>query len=189
MRALAGCLHVTLPTIARKAPMSPSSPDLAGVIRRHQLALWRYVRSLGAVADLAEDVVQDTFLVAMRRLQEDRGDGATAAFLRQTARHLFLRRRRDQGRREELLVELADRWWSGHAAADDGERWLAALRACVATLDGRAREVVQRFYGDDLDRSATAAAMGMKENGVKTLLQRVRALLRECVERQVRRER
>jgi len=178
-------LHVTSPTIARAAPMSPSLPDLASVIRRHQLGLWRYVRSLGAPADLAEDVMQDTFLVAMRRLHEDRGEGATAAFLRQTARHLFLRRRRDQGRREELLVELADRWWHEHAAADDGERWLAALRACVSTLDGRAREVVQRFYGDDLDRSATAAAMGMKENGVKTLLQRVRALLRECIERRL----
>jgi RNA polymerase sigma-70 factor, ECF subfamily len=165
--------------------MRSQPPDFAGVIRRHQLGLWRYLRSLGAAADLAEDVMQDTFLVAMRRLHDERDDAATAAFLRQTAKHLLLRRRRDQGRREALLVENADRWWQDAAAGDDGERWLAALRACVATLDGRAREVVERFYGDGLDREATAAALGMKENGVKTLLQRVRAVLRECIERRL----
>jgi RNA polymerase sigma-70 factor, ECF subfamily len=165
--------------------MRSQPPDLAGVIRRHQLGLWRYLRSLGVPADVAEDVMQDTFVVAMRRLREERGDAATAVFLRQTAKHVWLRRRRDLGRREEILVELADRWWRDAAAGDDGERWLTALRACVATLDGRAREVVDRFYGDGLGRDAVAAAMGMKENGVKTLLQRVRAVLRECIERRL----
>jgi RNA polymerase sigma-70 factor (ECF subfamily) len=166
--------------------MSSSPPDFAGVIRRHQLGLWRYLRMLGAPADLAEDVMQDTFLVAMKKLRDERADAATAAFLRQTARHLFLRRRRDQGRREELLTEIADRWWQEQADSDDGERWLAALRACVGTLDGRARDVVDRFYGDGLARDAVAAALGMKETGVKTLLQRVRAALRECIERRLR---
>jgi RNA polymerase sigma-70 factor, ECF subfamily len=155
--------------------------DLEALVRRHQLGLWRYLRVLGAPTDLAEDVLQDTFLVAMRRLQEDRGGAAAASFLRQTARHLYLRRRRDQGRHEALLVELADAWWQSDCASDDGDAWLVALRACVDGLDGRAREVVQRFYGDGLDRGAVAAAMGMKENGIKTLLQRVRAALRTCI--------
>lgn len=159
--------------------------DLEALIRRHQIGLWRYLRMLGAPPDLAEDVLQDTFLVALRRLGEDRGDAAAASFLRQTARHLYLRRRRDQGRREVLLAELADAWWLSHGVDDDGDGWLAALRACVDGLDGRAREVVQRFYGDGLDRGTVAAAMGMKENGIKTLLQRVRAALRTCIGRRL----
>ncbi|MCA8952942.1 MAG: sigma-70 family RNA polymerase sigma factor, partial [Planctomycetes bacterium] len=89
------------------------------------------------------------------------------------------------GRREALLLELGDRLWQRDCAADGGERWLAALRACVARLEGRPREVVRRFYGDGLGRAEVAAAMGMKENGVKTLLQRVRVVLRRCVEEQV----
>lgn len=165
--------------------MTPSPFDLAAVIARHQQGLWRYLRVLGASAALADDVMQDTFLVAMRRLHVDRGDAAVATFLRRTARHLFLRRRRDEGRREQLLVQLADRWWQEDCAADDGEAWLQALRDCVTRLDGRAREVVQRFYGDGFDRQAVAAALGLTENGVKTLLQRVRAVLRECIEKKL----
>ena len=165
--------------------MTPGPFDLAAVIARHQQGLWRYLRALGASAALAEDVMQDTFLVAMRRLHDDRGDAAVATFLRQTARHLLLRRRRDEGRREQLLLQLADRWWQDDCAADGGEAWLEALRGCVARVAGRAREVVQRVYADGLDRPAVAAALGMKENGVKTLLQRVRAVLRECIEKKL----
>jgi len=162
--------------------------DLGALVRRHQLGLWRYLRALGAAADTAEDLVQDTFLVAMRRLHDDQVERAVAAFLRQTARHLWLRRHRDDRRREELLADHVDRWWQTTCADDDGEAWLAALRECVATLDGRPRDLLQRFYGDGLDRAAVAAALGMKENGVKTLLQRVRELLRGCIERRLRGE-
>jgi RNA polymerase sigma-70 factor (ECF subfamily) len=165
--------------------MTLPSIDLGAVVRRHQLGLWRYLRALGVPAADAEDLLQDTFLVAMRRLDEDRGEAAVATFLRQTAKNLWLRRRRDRSRREELLLAHADAAWQHDCASDDGERWQLALRACLASLDGRARDVVERFYGDGLGREAVAAAMGMKENGVKTLLQRVRAVLRDCIERRL----
>lgn len=163
----------------------PVPIDLAALVRRHQAGLWRYLRALGAPEDLAEDLMQDTFLVAMDRLGEDRGDAAAAAFLRRTARHLLLRRRRDLGRREAILIDLADAAWRRDCGEDDGELWLASLRACLDRLEGRAREVVQRFYGEGQDRAAVAAAMGMKANGVKTLLQRVRAALRGCIEQRI----
>ncbi|HLQ37550.1 MAG TPA: hypothetical protein VK348_07100, partial [Planctomycetota bacterium] len=63
----------------------------------------------------------------------------------------------------------------------------AALRACVERLDGRARRAVELSYGigadDPSSRARVAVELGMKENGVKTLLQRVRQTLRECVQR------
>ena len=202
--------------------MTESPLDLAALVRRHQRGLWRYLRSLGAPPDAAEDLLQDTFLVAIRRLQRDRGEAAVATFLRATAKHLWLRRHRDQSRREVLLAEHLEAQWgsegwdsagaseessrrqrlrsqmvSGDDGADapiavgeraDGETWIAALRHCVAGLGGRARDVVQRFYGNGDDRQTVATALGMKETGVKTLLQRVRALLRDCVQRRLRGE-
>jgi RNA polymerase sigma-70 factor (ECF subfamily) len=160
--------------------------DLGALVRRHQLGLWRYARALGVPAAEAEDLLQDTFVVALQKLGDDRGDAAVATFLRQTCKHLWLRRRRDTSRREQLLLEHADATWVRDCGDDDGERWRAALRACVGGLDGRAREVVERFYGDELPRDEVAARLGMKANGVKTLLQRVRALLRDCIERRLR---
>lgn len=159
--------------------------DLGALVRRHQLGLWRYLRALGVPAADAEDLLQDTFLVAMRRLGEDRGDAAVATFLRQTAKHLWLRRRRDTSRREALLLAHADAAWERDCAADDGDRWREALLACLDGLEGRAREAVARFYGDGAGRDEVATALGMKENGVKTLLQRVRAVLRGCIEKRL----
>lgn len=172
-----------------RAPMTSPAVDLETLVRTHQVGLWRYLRALGAAPDLAEDLLQDTFLVAFRKLRSDGAAMAVASFLRQTARHLYLRRRRDEGRREELLAELAEGLWREDCAGDDGEGWLAALRGCVAGLDGKAAQVVQMFYGEGRDRAATAAALGLKESGAKTLLQRVRATLRACVEGRVRGER
>lgn len=169
------------PAVAFTARMTPAV-DLETLVRRHQLGLWRYLRALGAPPELAEDLLQDTFLVALHKLTDDRGDAAVATFLRQTARHLYLRRRRDQGRREQLLIELAEQLWQRDCGEDAGERWLEALRACVQQLDGRPRQAVQLFYGEGRDREAVAAAMGMKPNGLKTLLQRLRATLRQCIE-------
>lgn len=177
---------MTAATLDNQPPTALRPPDFEALIRRHQLGLWRYLRSLGAPSDLAEDVMQDTFLVVMRRLNDDRGEAATATFLRQVGKHLLLRRRRDQSRREAILIELGAAAWTRECGTDDGEGWQVAVRDCVANLDGRAKEVVQRFYGDGQTREQIAADLGMKDTGVKTLLQRVRTLLRECIERRVR---
>lgn len=178
---------------ARANPtMQDAFPDpsrvLEALVRKHQVALWRWLRAMGASPSLAEELVQEAFVVAWRKGIEDRGDAAVATFLRTTARHLLLRRWRDEGRREELLVEMADRLWRRDCGEDgDGGAWLAALRECLAGLDGRAREAVKLVYGDDpaADRRAAAARLGLEPNGFKTLLQRVRARLRECVARKL----
>lgn len=163
----------------------PSGADLEALVRQHQKGVWRFLRALGAPPAEADDLLQDTFLVAVRKGLADRGPAAAASFLRLTARHLLLRRRRDQNRRAVLLAGLAARLWEQDCAHDDGEAWLAALRACVGALDGRPREVVRLFYGEDLDRAAVAKALGMQATGVKTLLQRVRSVLRACVEKRI----
>ena len=90
--------------------MASPRPDPETFVRRHQQALWRYARGLGAPTDLAEDLVQEAFVTALRRFAGG-PDAAAFVFLRTTLRHLWLRHCRDDSRREELLVEAADRLW------------------------------------------------------------------------------
>ncbi len=171
--------------------MSPPDRDAAGsgsaevVIRRHQTGIWRYLRALGCPPDLADDLTQETFLTAFRRGLRDVHPGATASFLRKTARFLFLRTQRTTRRRAELLADAADQLWSQDCADDDGEEWLEALRLCVDSLAGRGRQVLTLFYRQGASRAEVAIAMEMKENGVKTLLHRVRRTLRDCIERRM----
>jgi len=178
----------TLPLPTQNRPrMTTSGPDPEVLVRRHQTGLWRYLRAIGAPADVAEDLLQETFLVAFDRLRDAGADAAVAAFLRRTARHLWLRQRRDAGRREQLLLEHADRAWLADCAADDGDRWLSALRECVRRLDGRSRQVVDAFYRERRSRAEVARLVGLAENGLKTLMQRLRKGLRDCVEQRLAR--
>jgi len=167
--------------------MEPTTTfDLASVVRRHQVGVWRYLRSLGCTADRADDLLQETFLVAFRRRIEDRGPAPMRRYLRRTARHLWLQHLRQIGRRrEEALADAVDTLWERDAEEDDGDEVLAALRGCVAALGDKARAAVNGAYAEGLSRDELAARLGMKANGVKTLLQRSRAALRECVERRL----
>lgn len=153
-------------------------------MRRHQRGLFRFLRAAGCAAHAAEELAQDALLIAL-----DKGiDGAAAgAFLRQTARHLWLRRVRDDGRARRRLLEAAERLWRDDAERDDGDGVLAALRACVEALPERSRMVLERVYGEGMGRADLAKELGLGEHGARTLLQRLRAALRDCIERRMAR--
>ncbi|MCC6493756.1 MAG: RNA polymerase sigma factor [Pirellulales bacterium] len=161
--------------------------DLASVVREHQADLWRYLRYLGATAEDADDLAQETFLAVARTPFEQRSRHETAAYLRTAARNQLLMLRRRQGR-QVSTVELAaaEQVW---AEATDGgpvSELLELLSRCYEALSGRAREAVDRFYREGDSREQLAARLEISVDGVKTLLRRTRTVLRECMERRVR---
>lgn len=58
-----------------------------------------------------------------------------------------------------------------------------ALRSCVAKLKGRNRQALTLRYTQDVGPKEIAKEMGMSPNSVRQLLHRVRASLRQCIER------
>jgi RNA polymerase sigma-70 factor (ECF subfamily) len=56
------------------------------------------------------------------------------------------------------------------------------LHACMQRLEGRARQLCEMRYRDDLKPAAIAAAVGMSANSVAKALQRIRDQLRTCIE-------
>ena len=154
------------------------------VVRRHLIGVWRYLRMLGCAPDLADDLTQDAFATALAKGALARDPAATGAFLRKTARFLFLRSRR-RPRDAEMLADAADLLWQRDCAVDDGNELVAAVRTCLSELGDRAQRAVQLTYGEESSRADVARTLGLKENGVKTLLQRTRQALRECVQRRM----
>lgn len=183
-----------MPTLPRPrpadAPPAPAEEAVATFVRRHQTALWRFLRVLGCRGQQAEAIAQDALVIALQRglpdASSDPDQTAAGAFLRQTARHLWLREQRDLRRRAERHADAAEVAWQRDLGHDDGAGWLAALDHCLQGLPPRSRQVLERTYRDGLGRSAVAAELGIGEHGVRTLLQRLRAALRECIERRRR---
>lgn len=171
---------------------------LADIAQTHRLGIWRYLRFLGCDDAAADDLTQETFLAVARG-----GNGAGSngeairdvpAYLRGVARKLFLKHVA-RSRREPPLEELdeaylaeAEEVWRQFAGHDDGDTWIESLRECVEGLSGRSRQAIDLHYREELSREQIARRLAMTPDGVKTLLRRTRAVLRECVERKVRAE-
>jgi RNA polymerase sigma-70 factor, ECF subfamily len=162
------------------------------IVLAHQAGIYRYLRYLGASESVAEDVLQDTFIVLMRNptAHTMEPNVRLAAWLRGVARNKFLTHCRRQKRRKPLedgtLMNKAELVWRREfLRQSDGFDYMDALRRCVDALPEKQRLAIEMRYDRRESRSGMARLLGMTENGVKSLLRRVRAALGDCVRRRI----
>tara|TARA_R110002072_G_scaffold162687_1_gene314778 strand:- start:1543 stop:2028 length:486 start_codon:yes stop_codon:yes gene_type:complete len=153
-------------------------------LHEHAAMLRRYLHVLGAGADRVDDLLQEVFVVALHKLVDDRGAAAAASFLRGVAKNLLLRQRRSWAARREIV--FGDEVWREQCNDGSGDRRVDALRSCIDGLPERSRELLRRCYADDAGRHELGDEFGLAVDGVKTALRRLRAALRECIERRIR---
>jgi RNA polymerase sigma-70 factor (ECF subfamily) len=179
--------HATPPTVRIPAPEPATAVE--ELVQRHLRDVWRYLRTLGARPEHADDLAQEAFLVALRRGAAELAPAATATFLRRTARFLFLHHLRDR-HRDAAFLDAVDELFAREEANGGGDPHLDRLRECLDALPPRSREAVQLWYGidpaDESRREHVAARLGLRPHGLKSLLQRVRRLLRDCMEKEPR---
>ncbi|MCB9879780.1 MAG: sigma-70 family RNA polymerase sigma factor [Planctomycetes bacterium] len=154
-------------------------------VRRHQVRAWRYVRLRGAAPDLADDLVQEALMAGVRKGVHGEPDERAAAWLRAALDNLWRMHLRSEGRRSHHLEAAIAARALALVGADDGSGWLLALRSCLQQVDGRARQLLELHYAAGASREAIAERLGMRANGVKAFLRRVRDALRRCVLRRV----
>ncbi|MCC6466226.1 MAG: RNA polymerase sigma factor [Planctomycetes bacterium] len=158
---------------------------LEELVRVHQRGVWRYLRFLGAGPAEADDLTQETFIEIWRRPFEQRDERATAAYLRQVARNRFLMFLRARRRRPEVDMETADQDFMDYTGDDGGDLRVQVLSDCLSKLEGRARAALDLCYARQVERAEAARQLSLSEEGLKTLLRRVKHALRECVARKI----
>ncbi len=137
----------------------------------YHYALWR----CGGLRDRAEEVAQETWLHAVRRVADfDPGRGPFVAWLRGiAANHLRNRARRDANRRTQPL--------GGEPVAPDGALESAErVAAALAALPPRYESVLRAKYLDGLSVADIAAETGETAKAVESLLSRARQAFREA---------
>ncbi len=154
-----------------------------GLFLQYQPAIRGYILSMVPDFSLADDIVQETFLVVTRRASTFELGSSFAAWVRTIARFKTLeaiRARRFESLSEEVLAALGteDREFEG--ATDER---ISFLRSCVEKLAPQARKSIQlRYEGDHLPPQI-AGLMGCTVQSVNVTLSRARAFLRDCVQR------
>ena len=139
----------------RRARTQPR-PDLAALYERHAIEVYRYVHRRCRDAALAEDVTQDTFLAAVRTV-DDPGE-VTVGWLIRVARNRLLDVLRRQARYEGKL-QLA----SGRSeVADEPAAVVGRLRMTAALEELRVehRIVLMLHYGRGARRRDGSDAEG-----------------------------
>lgn len=157
------------------------------IIHTHQRGVWRYLRFMGCSRAEADDLAQETFLAAWKSDFTEINDAATAGYLRTVARSRFLMLIRTRGRRprEAEFVDVEADWVQLTEHEDEFDQRAIALEDCLQHVQGKARTVIDMNYKQDLRYAEIGEQLGMKPEGVRTLLKRAIAKLRECMERKL----
>ena len=166
-------------------PGSATTAELSALVREHQTAIWRYLRGLGCQPAEADDLTQETFLNTLGHAVGRFAPAQARAYLKATAGNAWRRRLERERRLCEIDLETADAIWTDHAPDDDLEAPRRALRACLASLQPRARRAIELRFVERRDRAAIATALAMKPVSVKSLLARTYATLRQCISRRL----
>ena len=159
--------------------------DAATLIRRHQRAVWRYLRMLGCDDATADDLTQETFLRVLRRDDfVQHNDSATAGYLRRTAYNLLVSRHRKLGRMQTIAEpELLDETWDRWAGKDlSGDAAVEALQHCFSRLTERAQIALRMRFDSSASRLEIGEALGITDHGARNLMQRAKQQLKNCVE-------
>jgi RNA polymerase sigma-70 factor (ECF subfamily) len=139
---------------------------------------------------LAEDLAQEVFVVAYRKVQSLRSSVPFYAWLKGIAVNIYrneLRRRKEGLLGDaEAVVQALDA-----AAADYSDSlearsaqtdFLEAMVDCKDRLDPVSRGMVEDHYTRDMGLSAIALQVGKSAKAVAVSLVRIRRVLRECIE-------
>jgi RNA polymerase sigma-70 factor, ECF subfamily len=166
--------------------------SLTDAVREHSRFVFKVAYSLLRNPADAEDAVQETFLRAMRHVDEFAKVDDQRAWLARTAWRIALdrtRRRPEPSLDDETngamlayLGEIATNSALTHSGAESSliaDQMLALLRSLIAKLPSDLRDVVTLSTVEEMSSSQIAAVLGIPEGSVRTRLLRARNLLKE----------
>lgn len=186
----------TDPALARDA----SDPE--EWLTRHGDALYRYALMRGRDSALAEDLVQETLLAALRARRDFAGRSAERTWLISILRHKLIDHLRRHAR-EQILDEPLDddevtdalfdsaenhHWqrppqdWANPSAALEQKQFWLTLSECLEALPPRQAQVFALCEIDGLTGGEACKVLDLSSSNLWVMLHRARLRLRQCLE-------
>lgn len=163
----------------REAVLAGNQAAWRALYERHFAALYGYAfHRAGRDADRTDEIVQETWLVAVRRIADyDPCRGAFEGWLKGIADHVLQNQRRrwlrDRSADGRVFAEQ-----TGPGAEDGAER-RELLALALTALPTSYQAVLQAKYQEELTVREIADRMGHTSKAVESLLSRARSAFRE----------
>lgn len=151
-------------------------------LARERRTIQATIRALVTDYHLAEDILQEVFVVALREHARFEAGSNFRAWVREIARRTAWAQLRRSGRSDALdpvtldaiatAVEVPPQAW-------ESER--EALTACVKGLPRESRDLLRRRYTEEEPLTRIASGLGSTLDGIKSALKRLRQQLAACV--------
>lgn len=152
-------------------------------LARERRAIQATIRALVTDYHLAEDILQEVFVVALREHARFEAGSNFKAWVREIARRTAWAQLRRSGRSAGALdpgtldaiaaaAEVSPQAW-------ESER--EALKACVDGLPRESRDLLRRRYTEEEPLTRIASGFGSTLDGIKSALKRLRQQLAACV--------
>jgi RNA polymerase sigma-70 factor (ECF subfamily) len=171
----------------------PDGTVLQGQVTRllmqHRTALYGYIFACVRNHDDAEDIFQNVAVAVTESIARLTDEAGFLPWAREIARRRILAHRRSSRRQQPFdpeivrrLAEAAERVEQTRSASEQR----AALMACLESLPGESRRLIlMRYDGSAASAEDLAARFGRSVQGIYAQLKRIKAALRQCVERRL----
>lgn len=158
-----------------------------GLYLQYQPAIRSYILSIIPDFSLADDVMQETFLVVTRRASSFELGTSFAAWVKTIARFKSLEAIRSGKRKfESLSDEVIDALSAErHEFPGEVDARLGILTACIEELAPQAKRSINLRYRNDHLPPEIASRMNCTVQSVNVTLSRARSFLRDCVQRKM----
>ena len=167
-------------------PLETAVPAAAGdsfedLYRRSVRRVYAYVASMLRDPSAAEEVTAQAFERAYRKRATFRpGRGSREAWLFGIARNAALDELRARRRRAALETDLEDPWCAAPAESPEAEERRLTVRAALATLEPRERDLLALKFAGGLRNEEIARVLGVSRSAAGTRLHRAMEKLREA---------
>lgn len=178
-------MNLDEPELIRKA-QAGDLESFAKLVALHQKSVRACVAVRVNSPHDADDIAQEVFLTAHRRLKELDGSQSLGPWLRTVAFYILKNHQRKLQRSPidamEEIGHLADTALLDEGPDDHDEARMAAMQHCLSQLEAPARDLIRLRYEEELPLHEIGARLNRKHSALTMALHRLRQNLRDCVE-------
>lgn len=174
-------------SLVRKA-LNGSSQAFGELVRLHQSNIRLFLARFTNDAAVVDDLAQEVFLTAFRKLSDFRNESKVSTWLFGIAKNKALHYLRSESRRkskEKKSFDAALLSWQAQAlepeTENDQDTFLEWLDECVSQLGPAGKEVIEQYYFQGKSSDEVGKQLNKGSGAIRMMLVRIRRALLKCL--------